>query len=1187
MSSYNPQEIEKKWQKHWKDINAYRVENKSDKPKYYVLDMFPYPSGAGLHVGHPLGYIASDIVARYKRHKGFNVLHPMGFDAFGLPAEQYAIQTGQHPAVTTAENIKRYKEQLDNIGFGYDWEREVQTCDPEYYKWTQWIFCQLFESWYDKDADKARPISELVSIFEKEGNSTVNVHGDEIPAFSAAEWNAKNDEEKQKTLLDYRMAYLANSMVNWCPELGTVLANEEVKDGLSERGGYPVFKVNMRQWFLRITAYSDRLLDDLDTIDWTDALKEQQRNWIGRSEGASIVFEVAALADLPPNPSPKERGDVPLDNEQGWKTTTADKWETLKPFARENRKKPTEAEDSLWGLLRDNKLGVRFRRQHAIANFIVDFVCLPAMLVIEVDGDVHNTAENKEYDEQRTYELEKLGFKVVRFTNEQVEKNPYSVRDEIKNLLATAPLSTEDGQVEISKKEESDKGETNNVPPLNRRGAGGEVETIEVFSTRPDTIFGATFMVLAPEHELVAKITTSEQKAEIEKYIEYAGTRSERDRMSEVKTITGCFTGAYATNPLTGNEIPIWIADYVLAGYGTGAVMAVPGHDSRDYAFAKHFGLPIIQVVTDKDNTVSIENESFDAKDGILINSDFLNRKNVAEAKKAIIAKLEELEIGKGKINYRLRDAGFSRQRYWGEPFPIVYRNGLPYLVDESELPVTLPEVESYKPTGDGNSPLAALEDWVKHPPTGGTRETNTMPGWAGSSWYFLRYMDNKNQNEFASKEAVDYWGNVDLYLGGSEHATGHLLYVRFWTKFLYDIGKIPVNEPAKKLINQGMIQGVSSIIYYFDSNLLTFIPHETKEISKEIIDQTVMFLKEEIPHGIYLSKDFNDEHEKGNIGKEFFYDLISQAYDKHFLKKEGKTFNEILSRNGFNGFKFDYDYIRSKRVDVSYVENDILDIERLVKEKEGIVEWTSAIYIPNSKGNFLCNSEVEKMSKSKWNVVNPDIMIEKYGADTLRLYEMFLGPLEQSKPWNTNGIEGVYRFLGKLWRLFFNANEEFEISDTEPSKEELKVLHKTIKKTTEDIEGFSFNTNVSAFMIAVNELTQLKCNKRAILEPLLVSLSPYAPHIAEELWKLCGHENGILDVDFPKHNEECLIEDTFTYPVSINGKLRQQMEFALDADQATIQEAVLANETIQKWVDGKPIKKFILVKGKIINVVV
>lgn len=1088
MSNYNPQEIEKRWQKHWKETDAYKVENKSDKPKYYVLDMFPYPSGAGLHVGHPLGYIASDIVARYKRHNGFNVLHPMGFDAFGLPAEQYAIQTGQHPAVTTAENIKRYKEQLDNIGFGYDWEREVQTCDPEYYKWTQWIFCQLFESWYDKDADKARSLSELIAIFEKEGNGTVNVHGDETPSFTAAEWNAKDDEGKQKTLLDYRMAYLANSMVNWCPELGTVLANEEVKDGLSERGGYPVFKVNMRQWFLRITAYSDRLLDDLDTIDWTDALKEQQRNWIGRSEGASILFEVATLADLTPDPFPKEKGDVSLNNDKGWQTTTADKWETLKPFARENRKNSTEAEDSLWGLLRDNKMGARFRRQHAIDNFIVDFACLPAMLVIEVDGEIHNSAENKEYDEGRTHELEKLGFKVVRFTNEQVEKNPYSVREEIKNILATAPLSTGEGQGVRSKNETG----------------RAKTHQIEVFSTRPDTIFGATFMVLAPEHELVAKITTPEQKAEIEKYIEYAGTRSERDRMSEVKTITGCFTGAYATNPLTGNEIPIWIADYVLAGYGTGSVMAVPGHDSRDYAFAKHFGLRILQVVTDKENTISIENESFDAKDGVLINSDFLNKKDVAEAKKAIIAKLEELEIGKGKINYRLRDAGFSRQRYWGEPFPIVYRNGLPYLVDESELPVTLPKVESYKPTGDGNSPLAALTDWVNTP--NGQRETNTMPGWAGSSWYFLRYMDNKNQNEFASKEAVDYWGNVDLYLGGSEHATGHLLYVRFWTKFLFDIGKIPVSEPAKKLINQGMIQGTSAFVYRING---------------------------------------------------------TNKFVSHNLRKEYET--------------------TSIHVDVNMVYGNELDLEQLKNWRD---EFKTAEFILE-EGKYIVGSEVEKMSKRWHNVVNPDVMVEKYGADTLRLYEMFLGPLEQSKPWNTNGIEGVYRFLGKLWRLFFNTNETFELSDAEPTKEELKVLHKTIKKTTEDIEQFSFNTNVSAFMIAVNELTQLKCNKSAILEPLLVSLSPYAPHIAEELWKLCGHDKGILDVDFPKHNEEYLVESTFTYPVSINGKLRQQMEFALDADQATIQEAVLANETVQKWVDGKPLKKFILVKGKIINVVV
>jgi leucyl-tRNA synthetase len=927
MSSYNPQEIEKKWQQHWKDNNAYKVDNKSDKPKYYVLDMFPYPSGAGLHVGHPLGYIASDIVTRYKRHKGFNVLHPMGFDAFGLPAEQYAIQTGQHPAVTTAQNIKRYKEQLNNLGFSYDWDREVQTCDPDYYKWTQWIFCRLFESWYDKTEDKAKPISELIAEFEKEGNANINAHCDETESFSAGEWKAKSEEEQQKTLLNYRLAYLANSMVNWCPELGTVLANEEVKDGLSERGGYPVFKVNMRQWFLRITAYADRLLNDLDTIDWTDALKEQQRNWIGRSEGASINFKL-------------------------------------------------------------------------------------------------------------------------------------------------------DGHDDI----------------------------IEVFSTRPDTIFGATFMVLAPEHELVAKITTADQKEEIEKYIEYAGKRSERDRMSEVKTITGCFTGAYAVNEFTGEKIPVWIADYVLAGYGTGAVMAVPAHDTRDYAFAKHFGLPIVQVVTDEKNTVSVDEEAYaENQSGVLVNSDFLNGMNVPEAKKAIISKLEELDTGKGKINYRLRDAGFSRQRYWGEPFPIVYRNGLPYLVDESELPVTLPEVESYKPTGDGNSPLAAIEDWVNT--SNGQRETNTMPGWAGSSWYFLRYMDNKNADELVSNEAANYWGNVDLYLGGSEHATGHLLYIRFWTKFLNDIGKIPVNEPAKKLINQGMIQGTSAFVYRING---------------------------------------------------------TNKFVSYNLKKDYET--------------------TPIHVDVNIVDGMELDIEQF-KNWRG--EYKGAEFVLED-GKYIVGNEVEKMSKSKWNIVSPDDMIEKYGADTLRLYEMFLGPLDQSKPWNTNGIEGVYRFLGKLWRLFFNANEEFEISEAEPTKEELKALHKAIKKTTEDIENFSFNTNVSAFMIAVNELWQLKCNKRAILEPLLICLSPYAPHIAEELWEKCGHgREGILDQPFPKHNEEYLVENTFNYPVSINGKMRVQIEFPLDAEQETIQEGVFANETVQKWMDGKPLKKFILVKGRIINVVV
>ncbi|KAB2915456.1 MAG: leucine--tRNA ligase [Bacteroidetes bacterium] len=926
MSNYNPQEIEKKWQKHWKDTQAYKVANSSTKPKYYVLDMFPYPSGAGLHVGHPLGYIASDIVARYKRHKGFNVLHPMGFDAFGLPAEQYAIQTGQHPAVTTAQNIARYKEQLDNIGFGYDWDREVQTCDPEYYKWTQWIFCQLFNSWYDKTADKARSINELTDIFSKEGNTTVNAHGDETPAFTAAEWNAKSEEEQQQTLLNYRLAYLANSMVNWCPELGTVLANEEVKDGLSERGGYPVFRVNMRQWFLRITAYADRLLNDLEGIDWTEALKEQQRNWIGRSEGASIVFDV-----------------------QG-----------------------------------------------------------------------HN-------------------------------------------------------------------------------------DKIEVFSTRPDTIYGATFMVLAPEHELVPMITTEAQKAEVEKYIDYAGKRSERDRMSEVKTVTGCFTGAYATNPMTGLPIPIWIADYVLAGYGTGAVMAVPGHDSRDYAFAKQFVLPIVQVVTDKNNTVSIETESFDAKDGVLINSDILNGLSVTEAKKTIIAKLEAMGIGKGKVNYRLRDAGFSRQRYWGEPFPIVYRNGLPYLVDESELPVTLPEVESYKPTGDGNSPLAALEHWVNTP--NGQRETNTMPGWAGSSWYFLRYMDNKNPNELAGQEAINYWQNVDLYLGGSEHATGHLLYVRFWTKFLYDIGKIPVTEPAKKLINQGMIQGTSAFVYRING---------------------------------------------------------TNKFVSHNLKQDYET--------------------TAIHIDVNIVEGNVVDLEKLRAWRD---EFKDSEFITKN-GKYVVGNEVEKMSKRWHNVVNPDDVVSKYGADTLRLYEMFLGPLEQSKPWNTNGIEGVYRFLGKFWRLY-NISEDgkAQLSEDAPTKEELKVLHKTIKKTAEDIEGFSFNTTVSAFMICANELSQLKCNKRQILEPLLVCISPYAPHIAEELWAACGNTNSILDVEFPAFNPECLVENVFSYPVSINGKTREQIEFPLDADEETIKAGVLANETVQKWMEGKPIKKFILVKGRIINVVV
>ena len=1156
MSSYNPKEFEKEWQKRWKENHAYKVENHSTKPKYYVLDMFPYPSGAGLHVGHPLGYIASDIVSRYKRHKGFNVLHPMGFDAFGLPAEQYAIQTGQHPAVTTAQNIARYKEQLDNIGFSYDWSREVQTCDPEYYKWTQWIFCRLFESWYDKSADRARSISELEEIFNKEGNATVNAHSDETPVFTAEEWKAKNHEEQQQILLNYRLAYLADQMVNWCPELGTVLANEEVKDGVSERGGYPVFRVNMRQWFLRITAYAERLLDDLDTIDWPEPLKEQQRNWIGRSEGASIFFELApGYSDLTPSPSPKERGDA----EPGWKGTSQEDWKTLMPFARENRKNNTEAENELWQLLRDNKLGQRFRRQHAIGKFIVDFVCLPAKLVVEVDGSIHDSEENKELDAGRTYELEQLGFKVIRFTNDEVLKNPYSVRDQIKAALAASPLSFGEGSGVRSENGIS-AGEDAGLPPSPLERGRGEVK-IEVFSTRPDTIYGATFMVLAPEHELVQQITTAEQKTEVEKYIEYAGKRSERDRMSEVKTVTGCFTGAYALNPFTGKQIPVWIADYVLAGYGTGAVMAVPGHDSRDYAFAKHFGLSIVQVVTDKDNSVSIDEEAYEAKDGILINSDILNGLAVPEAKKRIIAELEKLGIGKGKTNFRLRDAGFSRQRYWGEPFPVVYRNGLPYLVDESELPVTLPDVQSYKPTGDGSSPLAAIEEWVNTP--NGKRETNTMPGWAGSSWYFLRYMDPNNANEFASKDIVDYWQNVDLYLGGSEHATGHLLYVRFWTKFLYDIGKIPVAEPARKLINQGMIQGVSQKIY-------RALPDEDGKIPL-----------------IYSIKD------KGNYTSADAYEI--------FVSEEA-------AKDGYPS------KLQLIHVPIIHVDNGVLNIQSLIKDDIDLISDKDSNVFITKYGAWYANSatyemtfenffdysdsevlhkdfytvpEIEKMSKSKWNVVNPDDMVEKYGADTLRLYEMFLGPLEQSKPWNTNGIEGVYRFLGKLWRLFFNDKGEFEVSDAEPTKEELKILHKTIKKTAEDIENFSFNTTVSAFMICVNELGQLKCNKRAVLEPLLVCLSPYAPHIAEELWARLGHTEGILDVQFPEFNNQYLVENSFSYPVSINGKTRVQIEFPLDASEDSVKDGVLANETVQKWLEGKPLKKFIFVKGRIINVVV
>ncbi|WDF70616.1 leucine--tRNA ligase [Sphingobacterium oryzagri] len=925
---YNHQSLEKKWQQFWAAHGTFKPAETTDKPKYYVLDMFPYPSGAGLHVGHPLGYIASDIFSRYKRLKGFNVLHPMGYDSFGLPAEQYAIQTGQHPAITTEVNIKRYREQLDNIGFSYDWSREVRTSDASYYKWTQWIFMQLFDAWYNKASDKAEPIASLIQYFESNGSEGVQaVADDDISTFTAQEWSAFTEEEQQKELLKYRLAYLRESTVNWCAALGTVLANDEVINGVSERGGYPVEQKKMMQWSMRITAYADRLLRGLANIDWPEPLVEMQRNWIGKSVGASVKFPVPQL------------------------------------------------------------------------------------------------------------------------------------------------------QTEI-----------------------------EVFTTRVDTLYGASFIVLAPEHELVDSLTTAEQRGAVEAYKDKTAKKSELDRMSDTKTVSGAFTGAFAKHPLTGGNIEIWIADYVLAGYGTGAVMAVPSGDQRDYLFAKQFGLPIIPV----SDTQNFEEAADPNKNGRYINSDFVNGMTYEEAVPALIDRLAELKLGKAKVNFRMRDAIFGRQRYWGEPVPVYFKNGLPYLLKEDELPLLLPEVDKYLPTETGEPPLARAENWKYQDQY--DYELSTMPGWAGSSWYWFRYMDPHNEHTFAAKDAVSYWKSVDLYIGGSEHATGHLLYARFWNKVLKDLGFHNEEEPFKKLINQGMIQGRSNFVY-------------------------------------------------------------------RVLDEEGKGTNTFVSY----GLKDQYSTI-PLHVDVNIVYNDVLDTEKF---KAFRPDFADAVFVLEHD-KYICGTEVEKMSKSKFNVVNPDDIIETYGADTLRLYEMFLGPLEQSKPWNTNGIEGVFKFLRKVWRLFHDAEGTFAVSSEEPTKAEYKALHKIIKKVEEDIERFSFNTSVSAFMICVNELSDLKCNKRKILQDFLIVLQPYAPHITEELWSLLGNEAGTLSYAvYPTFNANYLVESEFAYPVSVNGKMKLNLPLALDLDAKAVEEIVLANADVQRFLDGKAVKKIIFVKGKIINIVV
>lgn len=938
---YNFNEIEKKWQDYWAKNQTFKAKNNSDLPKYYVLDMFPYPSGAGLHVGHPLGYIASDIFARYKRHKGFNVLHPQGYDSFGLPAEQYAIQTGQHPALTTEENINTYRRQLDRIGFSFDWSREVRTSDPSYYKWTQWIFIQLFESWYNNDTNKAESIETLVAVFSSEGNTNVNaVCDDHMTSFSASDWNGFSDKEKQEVLLKYRLTYLAETEVNWCPALGTVLANDEIINGLSERGGHPVIRKKMTQWSMRISAYAERLLQGLDQIDWTDSLKESQRNWIGKSVGASVSFKV-----------------------------------------------------------------------------------------------ITNGAKQS--------------------------------------------------------------------------------QSIEVFTTRPDTIFGVSFMVLAPEHDLVRQITTPEQKEEVENYITATAKRSERDRMSDVKTITGAFTGAYAEHPFTKKPIPIWIGDYVLAGYGTGAVMSVPCGDQRDYDFAKHFNIPIPNIF----EGVDISEEAYSSKDNVVItNSDFLNGLNFKEATKKAISELEKLGQGEGKINYRLRDAVFSRQRYWGEPFPVYYVNGMPQMIDKKYLPIILPEVEKYLPTETGEPPLGRADVWAWDTKNGEVvknenidhvtvfpLELNTMPGWAGSSWYFFRYMDAHNDEVFASEDALNYWKDVDLYIGGSEHATGHLLYSRFWVKFLKDRGFVNTEEPFKKLINQGMILGMSALVYRIEGT------------------QT------------FVSKNLVGDHKVQEI-----------------------------------------------HVDVSFINaSDEMDIEAF---KNWRPDFESAEFILED-GKYIVGREVDKMSKSKFNVVNPDAICEQYGADSLRLYEMFLGPLEQAKPWNTAGITGVHGFLKKLWKLYL-GDQGLNITDTEPSSENLKTLHKTIKKVEEDIEHFSFNTSVSTFMIAVNEFTAQKCTSKAVLEPFLILLSPYAPHIAEELWHQLGNTDSIASASFPEFDASYLVENTKNYPISFNGKMKFTLELPMDLSSDAIEKAVMAHEKTIANLGGRTPKKVIVVPGKIVNIV-
>jgi len=1100
---YDHQSIEKKWQKYWEENQTYKTSDQTDKPKFYVLDMFPYPSGAGLHVGHPLGYIASDIYARYKRHQGFNVLHPIGYDSFGLPAEQYAIQTGTHPAITTQQNITRYEEQLRKIGFSFDWSREVRTSDASYYKWTQWIFIELFHSWYNKITDKAEPIQTLIKHFEEHGTANLSaVQNDELH-FTVEEWKNASELDKQDILLNYRLAYRAETTVNWCPALGTVLANDEVKDGKSERGGFPVFQKKMMQWSMRITAYSERLLQGLQNIDWPQPLKDSQEYWIGKSMGAEVRFPLS-----PKGVNDSTNKSLQKESKKFGYLTGGNNSALLIKKAQENRDNPTEAEALLWEQLKSKKLEHKFRRQHLINDFIVDFVCLSKKLIIEVDGGYHLAAKQQISDEERTKVLENEGFEIIRFKNQEVIGDNENVIKTIIQKLESRPNFAEEKLSNDSLSEI----QSDNQPLLSPLGERG----IEVFTTRPDTIFGATFMVLAPENPLVEKLTTPEQKTEVDNYIDETSKKTERDRMADVKNVSGAFTGSYAVNPFTEKEIPIYISDYVLMGYGTGAVMAVPAHDERDHRFAKKFNLPIVNVI---ENENDVQEESYDSKDSVCVNSDFLNGMKYDEAKARIIDEITNRGIGHGTTNYKQRDAIFSRQRYWGEPVPVFYKDGIPYTLPVSALPLELPEVEKYLPTENGDPPLGNAKNFAWDEMnekvvstdlidniTVFPLELSTMPGWAGSSWYFLRYMDPKNDQVFTEKNLSDYWGQVDLYIGGSEHATGHLLYSRFWNMFLKDRGYIEQDEPFKKLINQGMILGMSAFVFRIDGT------------------------------NQYVSK---------NLAKDY------QTQKIH--------------------------------VDVSLLKgtSDELDIEKF---KNWRSEFGEAEFILEG-GKYITEREVEKMSKSKYNVVNPDDICEEFGADCLRLYEMFLGPLEQSKPWNTQGLSGVYGFLKKFYNLYFNG-EVFEVSEEEPTKEEYKVLHTLIKKVVADIDHFSFNTSVAQFMIAVNEFQKLKTNKRKILEPLAILVSIYAPHISEELWENLGYSSSIEFEPFPKFEEKYLVEDEIEYPVSFNGKMKFKLKLPADLSAQQIEESAMGDERIIQQLAGNLPKKIIIVPKKIINIV-